>query len=832
VERRILSTDKLIGLLQEQARRGGGAPEIPRYEISGRLGEGATAVVYRARDRMLNRFLAIKVLKESAAFGQIARQRFRREAEAAAGLSHPNLVTVYDVGEEQGLLYIVMELVEGRSFAQVLRERTQPFAELVGILEKVARGVEAAHAKGIVHRDLKPANILVGPQGEAKVGDFGLAHLVDSTTALTRTGAALGTPLYMAPEQVGGRSKEVTPRTDVYALGAILYEAATGKPPHSGDSLVELYEKITRQDPAPPQELNRSLPPDAQTIILKAIDKEPGRRYASAGAFAEDLGRYLRGEPVEARPATIGYRISRKVQRNPVSSGLGAGVLALVAVTVAVWFAGVEKSRRLRAEEEAAVRTLREKAQMALQAALDLRRSGRTDLMHRYLPVVESGYQDAVRRAPDAAEVEYLMGRMERMLMHDGKALDYQERALRKDPRFAPALYERILLTSKRYGGEWEWGNSPGEAERKNPKLAEIKARVMEDLAELLRRVESPRPEDGPVPIREANVMAARGILAYYQTRYQEAAGILHEAVRQDPLLEESWETLALAERAIAWREIDAELKEELYRKVVDLYGEAISHDRGYLPHWIGRGQTHHRAAYVVYSCGGNPAQELARAEDDCAGAALLDPGSPQIPLLRGQVLALRAFYRMTHGEDPSGDFEYAEEQFAQAARLDPASVRVWTDRGIARFEFGNQRRRHGDDPLPAYLAAERCFSEAIRLNPNTSAWKSRGEVRLDRAFYLSGREGSPLADWNAAEEDLTAALRIDPHNPESLVARAVTRTRRGSWMEKRKDLEAARASSAAALEDFREALRLKSSLEARVASDLAEVQARLSRLH
>jgi hypothetical protein len=203
----------------------------------------------------------------------------------------------------------------------------------VAALEKAARGVAAAHARGIVHRDLKPANILVTASGEPKVGDFGLAHVLETRSELTRTGTALGTPLYMAPEQVEGLPGQITPRTDVYALGAILYEILSGRPPHEGETLAELYRKIVRDDPLPPQAAR-----DAGVIALKALDKDPERRYADAGAFADDLRRHLSGEPILARPIGVTGRFVRRVRRNPVGYGLGAtalvGLLAAGALAV------------------------------------------------------------------------------------------------------------------------------------------------------------------------------------------------------------------------------------------------------------------------------------------------------------------------------------------------------------------------------------------------------------------------------------------------------------------------------------------------------------------
>ncbi len=291
----------------------------PRFEILGPLGEGATAVVHRARDATLGRVVALKVLR-AGKLTEVLRERFRREARAAAGLSHPNLVTVYDADAEADPPWIAMELVDGRPLSEV-----DPGAR-TALLEKAARGVAAAHAAGIVHRDLKPANILVTADGTAKVGDFGLAHVLDTRSELTRTGTTLGTPLYMAPEQVEGRPEAISPRTDVYALGAMLYEILAGRPPIVGESLAELYRRIVVEDPAP-------LPGDAGRVALKALDKDPARRYADAGEFADDLRRHLDGEPVLARPLGAAGRFVRRNRRALV---VGVLVAAAVAGVVAL----------------------------------------------------------------------------------------------------------------------------------------------------------------------------------------------------------------------------------------------------------------------------------------------------------------------------------------------------------------------------------------------------------------------------------------------------------------------------------------------------------------
>jgi formylglycine-generating enzyme required for sulfatase activity len=349
----LLLRDGSLTAVEREARREKHRAEAPgsstRYQIETRLGEGAVAVVYRAMDRELQRPVAIKVLRQVSALNDTARKRFHREAQVAGGLSHPNIIAVHDSGEVGGQPYLVMELVEGHPLSAVLSARRYEPRTMVQLLEKVARGVAAAHDKGVVHRDLKPANIMVTKQDEPKVGDFGLVHLMDSETGLTRTGATLGTPLYMAPEQLSGSAFPITPATDVFALGAVLYEVLTGRPPHIGESLAEIYAKVAQEDAIPPRRLNAKIPRDLETITLKALERNPARRYPDARAFADDLRRHLDGEPVLAR-RTPWTRLFQWTRRHRTAAA-AAGVLAAALLVVGLGFAVSAARLRARIDE-------------------------------------------------------------------------------------------------------------------------------------------------------------------------------------------------------------------------------------------------------------------------------------------------------------------------------------------------------------------------------------------------------------------------------------------------------------------------------------------------
>jgi serine/threonine-protein kinase len=354
---------------------------VPGYEIVEELGRGGMAVVYRARQLNLQRYVALKMILSGAHAGPAETARFRIEAEAVAQLQHPHIVQIYEVGQHNGCPYLALELLEGGNLAQRLTTTSFTPEQAASLVKTLARTIHAAHQKGIVHRDLKPGNILLQDltaenaenakkkpvkQSEGrtentpfansfsalsafsavksfvpKITDFGLAKRADTETGLTRTGAIVGTPSYMAPEQAEGK-REVGPAADVYSLGAILYELLTGRPPFQADTPIDTVLQVVAEDPVPPRKVRPKVPRDLETICLKCLEKEPRRRYPSAEALADDLGCYLQGEPIAARPPGVLGRLVRWAYRRPALAVTLAALVLFYLVHLVLLALGTE----------------------------------------------------------------------------------------------------------------------------------------------------------------------------------------------------------------------------------------------------------------------------------------------------------------------------------------------------------------------------------------------------------------------------------------------------------------------------------------------------------
>ena len=301
------------------------------YELLEEIGRGGQGVVYRAHQKSLNRTVALKVIGLGPWTTETHLKRFRREAEAAAHLEHPGIVPIHEVGERDGSCYFSMKFVEGGQLDEVVRDTPMSLRQSAELVAKVARTVHYAHEHGILHRDIKPGDILLDKNGEPHLTDFGLAQLVEAESTVTGTLEVLGTPSYMAPEQAAGEHAKVSKATDVYGLGAVLYQLLTGQPPFAGGTTYETIKLLLDTEPRPPRLLNPKIDRDLSIICLKCLEKDPQRRYSSALALAEDLERWLKREPIQARRTGVFTRGRKWVRRNPSSMLLAASLIALAA---------------------------------------------------------------------------------------------------------------------------------------------------------------------------------------------------------------------------------------------------------------------------------------------------------------------------------------------------------------------------------------------------------------------------------------------------------------------------------------------------------------------
>ena len=347
---------------------------MPGYDILEELGRGGMGVVYKARHRRLQRLVALKMVLAGAHVGQVGLARFRAEAEAVAKLLHSNIVQIYETGEHEGRPYFSLEFVEGGSLDQRIGESPTSPRAAAQLVETLARTMEVAHQRGIVHRDLKPANILLAKLGSQssvvrnreidssslpadhwsrttvpKIADFGLAKRVDDDSSQTQSGAILGTPSYMAPEQAGGKNREIGPAVDIYSLGAILYELLVGRPPFKAGNPIDTVRQVIEQEPVPPRQLEPRVPHDLETICLKCLEKDPARRFASAAELADDLRRFVDGDPILARPTPAWERAWKWGKRRPAIVALlgsqragrpGHGAVHRLAQRLVAWQAG------------------------------------------------------------------------------------------------------------------------------------------------------------------------------------------------------------------------------------------------------------------------------------------------------------------------------------------------------------------------------------------------------------------------------------------------------------------------------------------------------------
>ncbi len=713
---------------------------IGKYRLIREIGRGGMGVVYEAEDSDLGRRIALKVLRESGR----AVTRLRREAAITARMRHPNIVSIHEIGVFEDRLgspshYIAMDLIEGRTLADVLSRDPPPRSALLRILEEVSRTAGYAHRKGVVHRDLKPENVMVDDEGHVFLTDFGLAQWRAVFTRLTQSQAILGTPHYMAPEQVRGSTGLIGPPTDVYALGVVLYHILTRRMPFEAQTVGSLYEAVLRRDPPPPTQIDARIPRDLEAICLKAMEKNPIHRYSDAYAFADDLRRFRDGEPVRARRFSWGRWIAKKIARRRTAILLSI-VAALGCASWGGWISAQDRrrERHLRDRREAALRRLsvarnaieeghrglRQARVPPQQARRELEEAVRGADSHvrewprdpvgyyvrargkMYLGDLEGARRDletAVGGSPDFRPGWSLLGMVR---IEEFQQLYVPRRAFEKRQRERAAVLQRA---TEAFGKGWEFGREIAESEKWGL------AWTRED---------------------RAIAVLGRGLRLYYEL------GAPDEAFR---LFEDELRSLASEEFASWLGTWSGDPEENIRRQT-----RALALAPGYLRALVERAGAKKRRG------------DLAGSIADYDAALAVDPQSAVARLGRGLARQER------------GDLAGAVEDYDRALEIRGDLAEVLNNRGLAWHRRGDLGRAIAD--YNGAIALEASFAEAYynrSLAHVEAGYDAAALVDVSRtiaiqpddaqAYSLRGRIRQRLGDSEGAVADFGAALRLCP---------------------------------------------------------------------
>jgi serine/threonine-protein kinase len=739
-------------------------------------------VVYRARQIHLDRVVALKMIRDGGLAGPEEERRFRAEAAAVARLQHPHVVQVYEVGEFEGRPFFSLEYVDGGSLAERVRGTPQPPRAAAQTVATLARAAHAAHERGIVHRDLKPANVLLTADGSPKITDFGLAKRLGSASAHTQSGAILGTPSYMAPEQAEGRSRVIGPPADIYALGAILYELLTGRPPFLGTTVLDTLQQAIGQEPVPPRRLQPTVPRDLETICLKCLQKEPRKRYATAGALAEDLRRYLAGEPIEARPVGRLERVAKWVRRRPAAAALvGVSVLAAGALLAqGLWSYREVRAERDRAEEnfreaEDNFRTARKavrelltevaQEQLAYEPGLELKRKVLLEKALGFYKgfLAKKGTDPRVRL--ETAEGYHLVGEIQRLLeQHEAAQAAYAQAitlltALAEQYPDDP-IPRQLLATSH---------NFLGESLRQSSRLADAAA-AYDRARQIQEQLIADAPAEPDYRQELARTHYNRGIL-YKETNrpaeskraLAEAAALLKPLVAAYPAVPAYRQHLARSYLNLdpsAGTPAEVRETEQRYREAIALLRDLVAAEPRKPDYRHELGATYHNLGELLQGRG-CPDEAAAAQRQAVALFGRLAADFPSVPVYRHELAMAHISLGCALQRDPrlaAAEWERALQLLQALCSEFPQELQYRGRRGIVQGNLGWYWRQQKD---PARARA--CLEQGI-ADLGAALASNRHQGHFLRALYS---QHLMLAHAALDQGDHATAARVAQRLPD-----------------------------------------------------------------
>ncbi len=688
------------------------ARQFDHYILGDFLHSGGMGRVHKAWDLKLSRWVALKCLK--AVGDERSEAYFEREARLAAGLSHPNIAAIYESGQSAGERYIAMQFIPGQTLD---KRRRGEVTRLVALVRDAARAVAHANSRGIVHRDLKPSNLMVTPEGQIYVLDFGLARPVDLKARHSATGKAMGTPAYMSPEQARGGS--VDARSDVYGMGATLYECLAGRPPFSGATIYDVLRHVEETAPAPPRRLNPRIPPDLQTIVLKCLEKDPARRYGTADELADDLDRFLKHDPIAARPAGIVYRIGRRLAKRKALAI--ASLASIVLAGVLGWwvFVGRPQSEALRVRNEHL--NLRESAMKLWAEARGTEMAGtHPKVLSRKARAAREAFERAlaIREDPQA---HLMRGRCLQLEGRDGEAIQALERAHDMDPGNPEARVELAKALLIEYRTSRGFPRDPLVLHPKSLEASiDVRGLSVETTEQrrLRERGEKLLAAAGAGP---AHTGLLNGLLALGKGQFKAAAEALSAYTRAEPWDAQAW-----------WLEGNCLYYMGEFKAAIAAFDRSL-------------GRVSSAAAFWSRGSAKNAIGLNDEAISDFTRALESEPNFAGAYNSRG----------LAHSS--SGRLDEAIADYTKTIELAPDSAVAYNNRGNARASKGMIEEAVGD------------YTKAIELNPVYAvAYANRANLKADQ-----GRTGEALADF-------AKAIELEPGNAGTWYNRALTFGRRG----------------------------------------------------
>lgn len=732
-----------------------------RYEYLSYIGEGGMGRVFKARDPRLNRTVALKFIRGDD--NEMVR-RFSLEAQAQARILHENICRVYEVGEEQGYPYIAMQFINGPSLKEAITKLS--LEQKVRVIKEVAEALHVTHREGVIHRDIKPVNIMLEQKEDNHwhpyVMDFGLARDVERE-GQTMTGTIMGTPAYMPPEQAKGETSRMDRRSDIYSLGASFYELLTGELPFVGTNSFEVMLKVLREEPATLRSIDATIPADLETITLKCLEKDPQRRYQSAKALAEDLQRYLEGDPIQARRTTLSYRLMKKARKHRALVTVSTIALIAIMVLTGMW---LQSRFRLVREAETAQRLGQEVKEIEAIA-----RYSRMLPRHNTDPEVAAIMARITKIQQELAQAgslgrgpaNYAIGSGYLALHQNENARLYLERAWDSDYRTADVGFALGLVWGEFYKNELELARRDTNSESREARIRKIEVDYRDKALKYLR---------SSVGENLAARNFAEGLIAFYEQHFDEALAKADQAFTKEAWRYEARELRGDIYYEIANQKNSSGAFEEankFYEMAGNEYTAAIDAARSDARLYLKDARRYCSWLKQDYEMGVSAQEHCDLGITAIDAALLIDPKYAEAYAAKCQLYFRLGQYQATRGIDPSEAFAKAVEMGQQGISYNPQNMESYVYMGLAEMHLGRYAITLGQSPIAMWQRAIDIYKKALLINSNSDLnYENLGNTYWSLGFYQLRHGIDPTAALNAAIENQEKALHLNPQRAYS----------------------------------------------------------------